>query len=322
MRQFFSVLYGGLGMIIALFGIYFGLVWIHDDVLPVISRIDLDMTANAIASLIEQPIEGTSLEGFRRLIRYTASQEEDLINTATLNIPQSLENDITANGYIIRNLDTDEVIAANNADTLMPVASLTKLVTAIVARKLIDPDEHIVLSKSIIDTYGNTAQFRAGEVFLAKDMFYPLLMVSSNDAAEAFAHNYGRKAFIEAMNNFAQTIGAYRTYFRDPSGLSADNRSTATDLAIILDWIRKNDPEILEITDMKTKTVRTHTWVNPSHFLNWSNYYGGKNGYIPEAKLTSAAIFTFGEEREMYAVVLLGSDSRDSDVVKLLSRVK
>lgn len=321
MRQFFNVLYGGLALVLGLFGVYYLLIWFNDDVVPVLSRVNVQNAANAIAAVIEQPIEGTVIDGFKRLIRYTANQEEDLVNTATLNLPQSLGSDVTGESYIVRNLDTHETIASANADTMMPIASVSKLVTAVVARELIDPDEHITLTKQIIDTYGNTAAFRAGEVYLAKDLLYPLLMVSSNDAAEAFAYSYGRKAFIDRMNSFVQSIGAYRTYFADPSGLSPDNRSTATDLSIILDWIRKNDPEILQITDMNSKTIRSHTWVNPSHFLNWSNYFGGKNGYIPESKLTSAAIFTFGPNKEMYAVVLLGSDSRDSDVVKLLSKV-
>lgn len=322
MRHFFNVFYGGLGILIVLFALYRLLSWANTEIIPVLSRMDVPTMANAIAVAIRQPIEGTAIEGFYRYIRYTATQEEDLINNAVINLPDTAGGDISADGYTLRNLLTGEVVAEKNADTLMPVASLTKLVTAVVARKTIDPDERIILNKKIVDTYGNTANLHAGEVFLAKDLLYPLLMVSSNDAAEALAASYGRKAFIDAMNDFVQSVGAYRTYFRDPSGLSPDNRSTATDFALILDWIRKNDPEIFAITDMKSKTVRSHIWENPSHFLNWSNYFGGKNGYIPESKLTTAAIFTFTEEKVSYAVVLLGSDVRDSDVIKLLSKVR
>ena len=83
----------------------------------------------------------------------------------------------------------------------------------------------------------------------------PQAMVSSNDAAEAFARKYGRANFVKAMNNFTQEIGAYATYFADPTGLSKNNVSTANDLAIIVDWIRKNDPDILDITLQKTKKL-------------------------------------------------------------------
>ena len=124
------------------------------------------------------------------------------------------------------------------------------------------------------------------------------------------------------MNDFTQSIGAYRTYFADPSGLSAQNVSSANDLSIILKWINENQPEILKITKLKSKTVRAHTWVNPTHFLNWSNYAGGKNGYTPEADRTGAALFSMDHGSELYAAIVLGSESRDSDVIKLLEKIK
>ena len=164
--------------------------------------------------------------------------------------------------------------------------------------------------------------FKRIDTFEASDLMYPLLMVSSNDAAEAFALAYGRPEFIRAMNNWAQSIGAYRTYFADASGLSAKNVSTATDLVLMLDWIRNNDPAIFDISLMKSKTVRSHTWVNPTHFLSWSYYSGGKNGYTTEANRTSASLFTLGKHGNIYALVVLGSDNRDADVVKLLGKVR
>ncbi|MEA2715254.1 MAG: hypothetical protein QOG91_282, partial [Candidatus Parcubacteria bacterium] len=95
----------------------------------------------------------------------------------------------------------------------------------------------------------------------------------------------------------------------------------ASDLVIILDWLRKNDPSILAVTELKSKTVRNHTWVNPTHFLSLSNYAGGKNGYTPEANRTAASLFTMGKNKDLVAVVVLGSGSRDSDELRLLSRI-
>jgi len=70
------------------------------------------------------------------------------------------------------------------------------------------------------------------------------------------------------------------------------------------------------------KIVRSHAWRNPTHFLSWSNYLGGKNGYTPEADRTGVALFSMGASKNVYAVVVLGSESRDADVVKLLAKVK
>ena len=176
----------------------------------------------------------------------------------------------------------------------------------------------MTITKKVLATYGNTADFQEGETFTVHDLLYPLLLVSSNDAAEALAQTYGRQAFIKTMNDFTQSIGAYRTYFADPAGLSPQSVSTAHDVAIILDWIYKNQPGLLDITLEKSKTIRSHTWVNPTHFLSWSYYLGGKNGYLPEADKTGALLFRFSSTTPVYAVVVLGSQSRDSDVVSLV----
>jgi D-alanyl-D-alanine carboxypeptidase len=93
-------------------------------------------------------------------------------------------------------------------------------------------------------------------------------------------------------------------------------------MALILDWIRQNDQKIIGITELKSETVSGHTWVNPAHFLSWSNYEGGKNGYTEEADRTSAGLFELGAAKHLYAVIVLGSEDRDGDVIKLLSLVK
>lgn len=285
-------------------------------------NIKLPSMAAVADAIVKQPTEGTFVSGIKRTIRYTASEEENLLHAATESLQKSSDKNVTAKAYIVKNITVGGVVTEQNSSVVMPIASITKLVTAIVARKLIDPNERVTITEEIVTTYGNTAQFRKGEVFLAKDLYYPLLMVSSNDAAEALARDYGREKFIEAMNDFTQSIGAYATYFDDPSGLSPNNVSTSNDLVIILDWILKNDKGIIDITMLKSKTVKNHTWINPTHFLNWSTYSGGKNGYIPEAGLTAASLFTLGSRKNTYAIILLGSRNRDGDELKLLEKVK
>lgn len=288
--------------------------------------IALDKTPSIIAaagSALSGPAgDGTAVIGFHRTIRYTADEEENLIDDAAEALPSGVAKNITASEYIVKDLTAGTVVLRQDPDRLLPIASLTKLVTAVIARRLIPDTARITITESIMATYGNTADFKAGETFTAADLLYPLLMVSSNDAAEAYAQYYGRAAFIQAMNDFTQSIGAYRTYFADPSGLDPENVSTADDMALILDWIRKNDPAIIAVTALKEETIRYHTWVNPTNFLSWSYYMGGKNGYIPEAKDTGASLFTLGPSKDVYAVVVLYSDNRDADVIKLLQKVQ
>lgn len=322
MRQFFNVLFGGL------FAIFFGIAIAYGGALgwqtlkPSISKISGISFSNVAAVLVAPPIDGTSISGTKRTIRYTASEEEDLINAASQALPFSSNKGIGAKAYILKNLTNDDTTTEHNANQLLPIASLTKLATAVIARQLIDPNERITVGRNVMATYGNTAGFRVGETFKASDLMYPLLIVSSNDSAEAFALAYGRTRFIKAMNDWAQSIGAYRTYFADASGLSALNVSTANDLAIMIDWIRKNDPKIIEITSLKSKTIRSHTWVNPTHFLSWSYYIGGKNGYTTEANRTGISLFALGKNKNIYTIIVLGSSNRDSDVLKLLGKVR
>jgi D-alanyl-D-alanine carboxypeptidase len=289
-------------------------------ILTITKQYNLRTFTAAAVDAWERTSDGTSISGFTRTIRYTADEEEGLIEGAAQTIPETELGKITATAYYVKNLTTDTDVVDQGKDKIMPIASITKLVTAVIARKVIEDDERITISRDIIATYGNTASFTIGETFRAADLYYPLLMVSSNDAAEALAREYGREEFIERMNEFVQSIGAYRTNFKDPSGLSPDNVSSPSDLALIADWIRKNDPEVIRITAEKSRIIRNHTWINPTHFLNWSTYIGGKNGYLPEANRTGVSLFTLGSKKDVYAIVILGSESRDRDVVNLLEK--
>jgi len=308
MRGFFYIVFGGLFILIVSVGSFsLGVsIWQnirHPDIVTV------------------NNVDNTNQVDPYQDPRYSADQEENLIDSAANALPNGVVKQVTANAYSVKDLTTGQVIVEKNPIQLLPIASLTKLVTAVIARRLIPDNVHINITKQVMQTYGNTADFRAGETFSAGDLLYPLLLVSSNDAAEAYAEYYGRARFIQAMNDFAQSIGAYRTSFSDPSGLDPKNVSTVNDLEIIMDWIRKNDPSIIAVTELKTKTVRNHTWVNPTHFLSWSYYIGGKNGYLPEANRTTASLFQLGPNKDVYAIALLGSGNRDNDMINLLKKI-
>jgi D-alanyl-D-alanine carboxypeptidase len=320
LKTFFVIVFGGLIIFFGSVGMFnFGIFIWHSFG----SHIDVSV-ASVASAIVSNGVDGTSVLGIRvsRIIRYTASQEEDAINAAAQALPNSNVGHVTAKAYLVKDLTTGQVVVQKNSDQLLPIASLSKLVTAVVEKKLIPSDARIPITKHVMATYGNTAQFTAGEVFTAADLIYPMLMVSSNDAAEAFAQYYGRDKFIKAMNDFTQSIGAYRTYFADPSGLDPNNVSSANDLALIIEWIRKNDPDIIKITELKDKTVRSHTWVNPTHFLSLSYYVGGKNGYLPEANRTNVSLFKLGDTNDVYAVVVLGSANRDSDTLALIKKAE
>ncbi len=239
-------------------------------------------------------------------IKYHLSADDPLWVAATSRaLPPSTSPDITATAYELKNLTTGQVVAALAADKPLPIASLSKLVTAAVARRVLDQDQKI-----------------PGSALTVGETLYPLLMVSSNEAANQLALAYGWSSFIQAMNAWAAAIGTKHAFFADPSGLSAQNQASADDIITIIDWLRTHDQTIMGITTLKSMTIHGETWVNPAHFLSWSYYLGGKNGYTDAADRTGVVVVALGTPPQIYAAAVLGSDDRDGDVLKLLAQIK
>ena len=281
------------------------------------SVVDIPDTA-----LLEEADQDPSfVSRFSRVFIYSADNGKEVIESAKNSLTKTNTiRKISAKSYVVFDIDRNAIILEKNPEKPLPIASITKLVTAVVSKKILNQNNSVTINKKILSTYGNEAWFKENEKFNVEELLYPLLMVSSNDASEALAGSYfkSRKEFINEMNNWVNSIGAYKTYFSDPSGLSYRNVSTAKDLSIIIKWIAENEPEIFDITLEKSKTIRTHTWINPTHFLNLTSYAGGKNGYTAEANRTSVALFKLGKANKLYAVILLGSSNRDSDILDLL----
>lgn len=254
------------------------------------------------------------------------SKEEDpysIIEKAVDSLPRAKKNTVSSTAYIVVDANTGDVVSERAADRALPIASMTKLATIMTAKTILDPDLRVAVTARELSTEGATAKFRLGEQFKVSELFYPLLMVSSNDAAEVLADAYGHRQFIKAMNEWASSIGAYHTYFHDPSGLSKDNVASARDVALIVQWIAMHNPDVLDITHLRTKSIRAHTWTNATHFLNLATYRGGKNGFTDEAGRTGVAVFEVkGKDgrSHVYIIVVLNSANRDGDVLQLLEQ--
>jgi D-alanyl-D-alanine carboxypeptidase len=198
---------------------------------------------------------------------------------------------LTSDAYLIVDLDTSEIIKQENIDEVYPIASLTKLMTAVTSLETIDQDKMSTVSYSAINTYGKQGGLYSGQKISVSDLLYPLILESSNDAAEVLAEVSGRKFFVANMNGKVKSIGLANTNFQDPSGLSYNNTSTARELFKLIQYIDKNHPEIIEISRLKEYENDDSVWFNNSKFRNESRYLGGKNGYTDEALHTLISIF-------------------------------
>ena len=249
-----------------------------------------------------------------------------LLDKPVTNLP------LSAGAFLVSDLTSKETVVGRNEDQVLPIASVTKLITASVAEQLLRPDQPVVVTKEAWQTYGNTGQLSVGEKLPLKIILYPLLLTSSNDAAEAIATAYGRDKFISKMNEFAKSIGMTHTHFDDPSGLSADNLSTPNDLSKLASYLYEKKPELLAITRETSYHFGRHTWTNYNNVSLMKYYIGGKNGYTTEANRTLVSLFEVPinssssanskvtvKKNRLLAVVLLQSDDKKKDARNLIN---
>ena len=131
--------------------------------------------------------------------------------------------------------ETDEILFSKNPDAVLPIASITKLMTALVVLDAGQPlDEELTITRADVDTHkGSSSRLHVGVRLTRGEMLHLALMSSENRAAHALGRHYpgGLRAFVSAMNVKARLLGMNDTRFADPTGLLSANRSTAQDLA-------------------------------------------------------------------------------------------
>lgn len=228
---------------------------------------------------------------------------------------------IGAEAFLIADLDSGQIIKTENQTLPLPIASVTKLMTALVSLETINQYERTTISKNAISTYGLAGGLYEGQEILVKELIYPLLLESSNDAAVALAEHIGFGDFVSAMNEKAKSVGLLSTYYEEPSGLSANNVSTAEDLFRLARYIHSSKRYILNITQKQNYDY----WFNNNSFLTNKYFLGGKNGYTPEAKRTAVALLSLPLsefKNKRMAVVLLRTDTRERDMARVVNWLK
>ncbi len=232
---------------------------------------------------------------------------------------------VSALSFLVGDLDTGEVILSKNKEKQFPIASISKLMTALVARDMAGPLDTTSVSKGARDTYGSNGNLRIGEKIKITDLIYPLLLESSNDAGEAIAEYFDRDVFISKMNQTARKLELYETNFEDPSGLSSLNQSNVEDLFRLAGYIKQKKPELLETTTKRSYSNKKHTWFSNNQFLSEDGYLGGKSGYTDSALQTVISLFEVPLSKtgtRNIAITLLQSKDRFKDVENILRYIK
>ncbi len=227
--------------------------------------------------------------------------------------------------YLIADIQNSTILAASDLDEVVPIASVTKLMTALIAVEYINLDKDVYISY-VPEVSSVIPRLQVGQHVSMYSLLQLLLVESSNEAAEFIAGIVGRQRFIELMNDKAAALGLAETVFTDPSGLSSGNVSSVGDLLRLSQYIYDNRSFILELTaNQDIPTVYTRGQFGKLENFNTipgvDSFIGGKVGDTLAAGQTSVSFHRLsvkGEER-IVVIVLLNSKDRVSDVVDLIT---
>ncbi len=231
---------------------------------------------------------------------------------------------LAASIYLSADMRNNHIFAGKNSTERVSIASLTKLMTALITTEYINLDNTATVPEEAI-VFTSKARLKPGMKFTIYQLLFPLLMESSNEAAETIARYYGREAFIRHMNEKAAAIGMSHSSFADPSGVSKDNISTAEDLFMLAKYIYNNRSFIFDITSGKVKDSAYGTsgfsdLVNLNDFIDNEYFFGGKNGKTTIAGESNLSVFEIptGQVKRPIVTIVLKSPNEKSDAEKLI----
>lgn len=256
----------------------------------------------------------------------------DQVSTLDLWLPffEMFENknevpEISAKSALVYDLTSKKVLFSKAPSKKLPMASLTKIMTAVVAIESAKKDDEYLVSFG--DLVGeNSMGLSEGETLTLKELLYGLILTSGNDAAETLASNFegGRAEFIIAMNNKAKALGLENTHFTNPTGLEGDGRqyTTASDLLVITNYALQF-PIFKEVTRTffyeipYSENHKAFYLENETNLISsYPGVFGVKDGYTPEAGLCLVTYLNYKGHKIIG--ILLGSDNRRQEMKNLL----
>ena len=221
---------------------------------------------------------------------------------------------VTASSAILMDIDSNRILYAKDIHNIRSVASISKIMTAVLAIESGKLDEVVTIGDEIDLAYGSGIYIQKGEQMSLRDLVYGLMLRSGNDAAYAIAEYVGGDEFVQMMNNKASEIGMINTTFNNPCGLDEKegNYSTAYDMALLTSYAMKID-EYKKITGTKFYKLKTnknfYLWHNKHKLLGKYNYItGGKTGYTKKALRT---LVTTATKNDLNLVAVTLNDGND-----------
>lgn len=223
----------------------------------------------------------------------------------------------SAKSVVLMDMDSKRVIYSENPHYTASVASISKIMTAIVAIENSDIEKEITVGKEVLKAHGSGIYIKQGEKLKLKDLLYGLMLRSGNDAAVVIATHVGGSVsdFVKLMNEKAKKLEMTDTTFNNPSGLDDDeegNYSSAYDMALLMSYAMQNDDfrEIVKTKYYKLKTNKNvYEWKNKNRLLfDYQYTIGGKTGFTKKAGRT---LVTSASKNDLNLTVVTIRDGND-----------
>ncbi|PIT93032.1 MAG: hypothetical protein COU06_02110 [Candidatus Harrisonbacteria bacterium CG10_big_fil_rev_8_21_14_0_10_38_8] len=228
---------------------------------------------------------------------------------------------INALGVVVKEINSLAPLLEREGDKQWPVASLTKIMSSLIATENFGLGTYVPISTEAVLTEGVSGNFRSGESFTVEDLVKSMMVVSSNDGAFAL-YEYGeREEFTAKMNLKAESLGMSKTSFSDPTGLSYLNVSTPNDLQKLVQYVYSKQPFIFDISREKAVIIHDNTTgtsralENINSFSGVDNFLGGKTGYTDEAGQNLLSLFS--HNNRTFMIIVFGSEDRFNETQRL-----
>ncbi len=250
-------------------------------------------------------------------------------------LPRELEPELSAQAFLVKIIGRGQPLLKRREWKPLPPASLTKLLTVLLAQKNLSQNAVLTISKTAKLVGEKQSSAKEGESFLLAQIIPLALLSSSNDAAMALAEEMGAKLggrdpaeqqelFLEVMNIQAQAIGMEDSQFTNPTGLDAEgHRTSAQDLARLAEFIWVRQPNIWELSRQTVQEVISlqgtiYTAQSTNELLKeFPAILGGKTGFTDNAKGTLLMLYPL-KTGEVAVIVILGSEDRFADGRKII----
>lgn len=242
-------------------------------------------------------------------------------------IQQVLDSNINAQSYISVNIQAGQgkILFSKNERERLPMASLAKLMTALVVLETYDLAQKVTVSESAIKQDGEQGNLKTGQVLSVKNLLYITLIESSNRAAFALSQVMGTNKFIAAMNDTTKALGLVNTHFEDVTGLDARSYSTAEDMAKLSGYLFENYPLFKEIISFKEfdlyldNGVFHHKLTSTNELLGKiPDIVGGKTGWTDIARGCFMVIVKDAQNDTYTMHVILKAEDRFLEMEKLI----